>query len=358
MASKPPLDGDKLTEFSKRVFGLLNGAVTSALIYLGDELGLFRALAEGPADSKELARRTELSERWVREWLFNQAAAGLVEQNADDRFSLSAEAAVVLADENHPAFGAGLFSQLPAMLGVVDQLRESFRTGIGLPYDAFGPEGARGVERGFAPWVRHFLVPQVIDPIPGLRARLESGARVADVGCGGGFALIQLARAFPGSELHGYDISQHALARAEQNKIDLDAQNVAFHHASEEPLLDGPSFDLVLTFDCLHDMTRPAEIASSIREAIADDGIWLIADIKCYPSFRENLENNPMASLMYGFSVLTCMSSALSEPGGAGLGTLGLHEARVRELTRAAGFTRFRRLDVDHPINAFYEVQP
>ncbi len=352
------VDPERLRDFARRLFGFLDGAVTSALVYLGDELGLYRALASGgPATSGELAARTGLDERWVREWLYNQGAAGLLEAEAEGRFALSAEGRAVLAEESHPAFGAGMFSQLPKTLGVAADLRESFRTGLGLPYDAFGPEGARGVERGFAPWVRSFLVPAVIRRVPGLAERLGAGGRAADVGCGAGVALLVLAAAFPKAELHGYELSRHALLRAEENRARAGAANVRFHDVAEEPLPEDGRFDLVLTLDCLHDMTQPERVAGAIRRALADDGVWLIADIKSYPSYAENVAENPMASLMYGFSVLTCMSSALSEPGGAGLGTLGLHAELARELAERAGFGSFRRLAVDHPINAFYEVR-
>jgi SAM-dependent methyltransferase len=353
------LDPDRLRAFSRLLFGHLNGAVTSALVYLGDELGLYRALAEGgPASSHELAERTGLDERWVREWLYNQGAAGLLEAGAEERFALTPEARVVLAEEAHPAFGAGMFSQLPRTLGAAPQLCESFRTGIGLPYDAFGPEGARGVERGFAPWVRSFLVPAVVGRVPGLAERLEAGARVADVGCGAGVALVVLAEAFPKAELHGFELSRHALERAEANRARAGVSNLSFHDVGHEPLPDDERFDLVLSFDCLHDMTDPEGVARSIRRAVRPDGVWLIADIKSHASYAENVAENPMASLMYGFSVLTCMSSALSEPGGAGLGTLGLPEAHAQALAERAGFTGFRRLEVDHPINAFYEARP
>jgi SAM-dependent methyltransferase len=359
VAEERPLDGELLGEFLKRVFGTMQGAVTAALIHLGDRLGLYRALAEGgPQRSDELARRTGLHERWVREWLYNQGAAGLLEADEDERFALSPEGRVVLAEEGHPAFGAGMFDQIPETLGALPRLGEAFRTGIGLPYDVFGADGARGVERGFAPWYRTFLVPVAIPAVAGLRERLEAGAKVADVGCGAGVALLELARAFPRSELHGYELSHHALARAEENRLEVEASNVHFHHVVDDPLPGDASFDLVMTFDCLHDMTRPDEVMKTIRAAIAPDGVWLIADIKSQPSFAENVEHNPMAAMMYGFSVLTCMSSALSEPGGLGLGTLGLHEALAREMAREAGFTRFRRLEIDHPVNAFYEVRP
>ncbi len=352
-------DPERLKEYAKHVFGLLNGAVTSALVYLGDELGLYRALAEqGPATPAELAARTGLSERWVREWLYNQGAARVLESDPDGRFAISPEGRAVLADERHPAFGAGMFSQLPKTLAVVEQLREAFRTGVGLPYDAIGAEGARGIERGFAPWVRNFLVSAGVRAIPGMRERLEAGARVADVGCGAGAALLELARAFPKAELHGYELSRFALARAAENRTKAGASNVHFHDVREELLPEDGRFALVMTFDCLHDMTQPQRTLAAIRRSLADDGVLWIADIKALPTYAENVAKNPMASLMYGFSVLTCMSSALSEPGGAGLGTLGFHEQCAREMTAAAGFTRFERLDIEHAVNAFYAARP
>ena len=354
-----PLDPDRLAQTSKHVFGLLNGAVTSALVYLGDELGLYRALAEhGPIDSAGLAESANCSERWVREWLFNQSAARLIERDAEGRFFLSPESVAVLANEDHPAFGAGMFTQLPAQLAVVEQLRDSFRTGRGLPYDAFGPDGARGVERGFAPWIRHALVPVGVSAIEGLREGLEAGLQVADVGCGSGAAILELAAAFPQSEFHGFDISKHALERADSARRKAGLENAAFHDANEEPLPADGRFDWVTTFDCLHDMTHPQEMMATIRQAISDRGVWMIADIKAHDSFEENVERNPMASMMYAFSVLSCMSSALSEPGGAGLGTLGLSESLCQEMTFKAGFGQFRRLAIDHPVNAFYEVRP
>lgn len=352
-------DVDKLRDYAKQVFGHLDGAVTSAMIGIGDALGLYRALADaGPCSPDELAGRCGLSERWVREWLHNQAAAEVIEHLGAGRFALSPEAVCVLADEDHPAFSCGMFAQLPAQMAVAAKLPQSFRSGIGLPYDAFGPEGARGVERGFAPWVKNFLVPFGVPAVEGLQGALSAGVQVADVGCGAGVALVELARAFPDSRFHGYEISRHALARAEQNRAEAGVDNLFFHHVEEEPLPSDGRFSAVLSFDCLHDMAHPGPMMKAIRRAIADDGVWWIADIKSYASFEENVGENPMASMMYGFSVLTCMSSALSEPGGAGLGTLGFHEALAREMTAEAGFTRFRRLPIEHPVNAFYEVRP
>ncbi len=353
------IDRDKVKKTVEQVFGYLGGAVVSAMIYLGDRLGLYKALdGAGPVTSEELAHKTGLHERWVREWLRGQAAARLIDYSGDERFALSPEAALVLANEDSSAFAAGGFCALPQQMAVLEQLPASFRTGLGLPYDAFGPEGARGVERMAAPWCRAHLVPRVLPQLDGVVAKLEAGAKVADVGCGSGAALLEVAKAYPQSLCHGYDISQYALARAEQNKAHAGVCNVTFHDASKDPLPEDASFDLVMTFDCLHDMAHPAAVIQAIRRALKQDGTWLIADINCFPTFEENLAANPFAHMWYGFSVLCCMSSALSEPGGAGLGTLGFTEPVARQMAADAGFTRFRRLEVNNPINAYYEVRP
>lgn len=354
-----PIDPDKLQTTVRRVFGWLEGALVSGMIYLGDELGLYRAMnGAGPLTSQALAERTGLDERWVREWLHGQAAAELIEARGEGRFELSPEGAIALAEENHPAFAAGGFSGLPAQMRVLDKLPEAFRTGRGLPYDAFGEEGSRGIERSFAPWFRTLLVPFALPRLDGVVEKLEAGGEAADVGCGTGVAVLEMAKAFPASHFHGYEISEHALKRAEENRVAAGLANVSFHDVRSDPLPAAPRFDLITTFDCLHDMTHPQETMEAVRAAIRPDGTWFIADIKALPTFEENAEKNPMAALMYGFSVLSCMSSALSEPGGAGLGTLGLHEDLCREMAARAGFTRFRRCEIEHPMNAYYEARP
>lgn len=357
--SQPAIDPEALKSYAKLVFGALGGAMTSAMIYLGDRLGLYHALAgAGPVTSRDLASRTGLDERWLREWMHQQGAAGVLAHRGDGRFELPAEGALVLADEAHPANGVGFFAQLPKMLALAEKLPESFRTGVGLPYDAMGPEGAAGIERGLAPWFRALLVPFALPRVPGAVERLREGALVADVGCGAGVALLEMAKAFPESHFHGWDISQHALARAEAKRKEGGLANARFHDALVDPLPQDGRFALVTTFDCLHDMTDPKGVIGQIRRALRDDGIWFVADIKAQPTYERNVEKNPMAAMMYGTSVLTCMSSALSEPGGAGLGTLGLHADLARDLAESAGFTRFEILDLGHPVNAFYVVRP
>jgi 2-polyprenyl-3-methyl-5-hydroxy-6-metoxy-1,4-benzoquinol methylase len=354
------MDADKLKLFSFQVFSKLEGAVTSGMIHLGDALGLYVALKEAgaPLRSVELAERTGLHERWVREWAYNQASAGIIDCDEDERFSLSEEAAAVLATPDHPAFGMGMFHRFPQTMESLRAMPESFRTGLGHDYDSHGPEGAIGIERSFEPWNRSFLVPTVLPALDGVTARLEAGVAVADVGCGAGGALLLMAARYPNSTFHGYDISAYALARAEQKKAEAGVENVTFHDPRVEPLPSDHSLGLITTFDCLHDMTHPREMVAALRRAIAPDGTWLLVDIKAHDTFAMNNAKNPMAPLMYGISVLSCMSSALSAPDGAGLGTLGLSAARAEEMARAAGFTRFDRLPIDHATNAFFEVRP
>ena len=206
--------------------------------------------------------------------------------------------------------------------------------------------------------MRANLLPTVLPALDDTAAKLRDGATVLDVGCGAGGVVLELAAAFPASRVTGYDISQHALDLARERQAEAGVTNASFADPRQDPMPTDGSADLVVTFDCLHDMTDPAAMVQAIRAALADDGTWLLVDIRAQDTFAENVERNPMASLMYGISVLSCMSSALSEPGGAGLGTLGLSAAKAEQLARDAGFTRFRPLDIDHPINALYEIRP
>jgi SAM-dependent methyltransferase len=344
--------------FAYQVWSYKQGEMVSLLIHLGDRLGLYRAMqGAGPLTSGELADRAGLDERWVREWLRGQGAAGLLVWQDDDRFELSEVAAAVLADEDGSLFfAAGAFGP-PAAADFVDDLAAAFASGIGLPYDRQGPAGAHRTERMLGPWSRLALVPTILPALDGVVDRLEGGGVVADVGCGAGVALVAMAQRFPDARFHGYDISRHAIDRAGRLVDEAGLANVELHLAGADALPIEPVFDLVLTFDCLHDMTDPVATIAAIRRSIRPDGTWLVKDIRCAPRARDNLKN-PMAAMMYGFSIASCMSSALSEPGGSGLGTLGLHPDLLAGYAADAGFTRFRMLDFDEPANLYYEVRP
>ena len=362
------IDPNKLKFFSFLLFTKLEGAVTSGMVHLGDQLGLYRALAAAahPLTTSQLAAATGLHERWVREWAYNQASAKLISVTSqtsqpprldDDTFFLSPEQTAVLADESHPAFGMGMFHRLPQTMESLKRMPESFRTGVGFNYDSHGPDGAIGIERSFEPWNNANLVPVVL-PAVGVVDTLRAGANVADVGCGAGGAVLRMAKEFPKSNIVGYDISQYALARANERLGAAGLTNARFADPQVEPLPTDQSLHFVCTFDCIHDMTHPLAVMKAIRASLRSDGVWLLVDIKAHDTFAMNAEKNPMASLMYGISVLSCMSSAMSSPGGAGLGTLGFSANTAEAMAKDAGFSHFTRLEVDHSINAFYEIRP
>jgi 2-polyprenyl-3-methyl-5-hydroxy-6-metoxy-1,4-benzoquinol methylase len=354
------IDPDKLKQYSFLLFAKLEGAVTAGMVHVGDRLGLYAAMSEAgaPLTSAELADRSGLRERWVREWAYNQAAARLIDVDDQQRFSLTPEARAVLATPDHPAFGMGMFHRLPELMESLERVSESFINGIGHDYDSHGPDGAVGIERSFEPWNNAFLLPKVLPILDGVVDRLSTGATVIDVGCGAGSAVLQMASAFPRSTFVGYDISRHALDRAMEKQAAAGVRNAEFLDPRVSPIPADHTVTLVTTFDCIHDMTHPQQMMEAIRAALADDGTWLLVDIKALDTFEQNTEKNPMASLMYGISVLSCMSSALSEADGAGLGTLGLSANKAKEMAELAGFTKFRKLDIDHSVNAFYEVRP
>jgi SAM-dependent methyltransferase len=352
-------DEMKSALFALRVWKYKEGEVIALMIHLGDRLGLYQAMAgRGPMTAAALAAATGLQERWLLEWLRSQAAALLLDTPDGDLFELGPEAAEVLVeDAGSLFFAAGAFQGGVAPPEVVDRLADAFRTGVGLSYDDLGPSAAHTVERMLGPWSRLALVPVVLPALDGVVDRLTGGARVADVGCGSGVALLTLAGAFPNSRFEGYDPSEHAVDRAEHQLAEGGLANVVLHRAGAADLPTEPTFDLVLALDCLHDMPRPAEALTAIRRSLRDDGTLLVKDIRSGVSWDENLRN-PLLALMYGTSVSTCMSSALSEPGGAGLGTLGLHPALAERLCREAGFTRFTLHDFEDPANLYYEVRP
>ena len=352
-------DPDLIIEMALRVWGYKQGEVVSLMIHLGDRLGLYRALqGAGPVTAGGLAERTGLHARWLLEWLRGQAAAGLIGSGDGEVFEFSPEAAALLADEDTSLwFAAGAFHGAAAAADTVGRLAESFRTGGGLSYDDFGPETAGWVERTLGPWSRLALVPTILPALDGVTARLEAGARVADVGCGSGVTLLTLAAAFPRSEFNGYDPSRHAIDRAERHCASQHLANARFYHEAAEGLPANPVFDLVLTFDCLHDMPYPDRAAQAVRRCLKTDGTWLIKEIRAGESWQDNLAH-PVAALFYGSSVASCLPSGLSEPGGAGLGTLGLPPSRLEGLCRDAGFGRFTVHDIADPANLYYEVRP
>lgn len=355
------INHDALRAFSGKVSASVTGGLNCALTLVGDQLGLYQALAaNGPSDSAALAEKTNLSERWVREWLYQQACIGQVDYHeADGTFSLSPEATAVLATPDHPAYLGGMFHSVVAMFETVGDLPDCFRTGLGQSFDDKGEACACGIERMSRKFQANHLVPDLLPSLDGMVEKLQAGARVADVGCGGANSTIAMAKAFPNSEFIGYDISMHALNRARHNIAEAQVKNVRLHNPIDSPLPEDGSMDFITTFDVIHDSTHPDNLIEAIRRSLKDDGTWLCADIQGRPTFEENMKENPIATLAYSFSVMVCMSAGLSVPGGAGLGTLGFHEQKAREMSAAAGFTRFREIPFEGDVfNAFFEIRP
>jgi len=351
-------DPNEVAAFAFRLWSYKQGEMVSLLVHLGDRLGLYRALdGRGLLTAEDLAGSTGLHARWLSEWLRGNAAADLLRSDDGEHFELTAAGALVLArEEESLQFAAGAFGPPPEP-ALVDDLAEAFRTGTGMPYDRQGVEGVHRTERMLGPWARLSLVPTILPALDGVAARLAAGTLVADVGCGAGVALTTLAAAYPRSTFHGYELSRLAVERARARVSDAGLSNVEIVHRRAEELPAGSDYALVLSFDCLHDMTRPDAAAAAIRQAICDDGTWLVKEIRCDDTWAGN-RRNPMLAMFLGFSIASCMSSALSEPGGAGLGTIGLPPGAAERLARDAGFTRFRVHDFDDPANLYYEVRP
>lgn len=352
------LEPEKAGTLADQVIGHLSGAGISAMIYIGDRLGLYRALRnEGAVTSEKLAGKTGLNERWVREWLHGQASAGLLAYEGDGRYRLTPEQEAVLADEESEAFLVGGFSLILPLLESFERIERAFKTGRGVPYDGLGKDHAVGEARFSGPWMRANLVPVIIPALGDTAKKLRAGGKAADVGCGSGRALLEMAKAFPSSEFHGYDSSEISIGFATQHLARAGLDNVTFHHAPAEALPPDGSLDFVMTWDCLHDMTDPFAAMKAIRKSIKDQGAWLIVDINGKATPEENY-GEPLSGLMYAFSILDCLNCGTCKEGAAGLGTLGFPEPVAKRMTAEAGFSRFKTHEFGNPLNAFFEVRP
>jgi 2-polyprenyl-3-methyl-5-hydroxy-6-metoxy-1,4-benzoquinol methylase len=344
--------------FAERVLGDYAGANAFFMAGIGDRLGLFKELAAGgAATSDELASWTGLQERYVREWLGGMAAAGYLDRDPETgRYALPADHVPVLAEEAGPFFFGSAFFDFSTNFGeTYRRLVDAFRDGGGVPQDLYGAEVAESIERFTAPWFEHMLVQQWLPLMPDALAKLEEGAIVCDVGCGRGRALSRLAAAFPRSRFVGYDLYEPAIraARARMQQAGV-ADRVRLEVRDAAQGL-GERFDVVTTFDVLHDSADPRAIMSSVRSALASDGRYVCLEINCADRPEENV--GPLGTVLYGLSLAYCLPVSLAE-GGAGLGTLGLPESRLTELASEAGFSKVRRLPIDDPFNSVYEFTP
>jgi 2-polyprenyl-3-methyl-5-hydroxy-6-metoxy-1,4-benzoquinol methylase len=341
-------------EFAGRVTVDTSAWMVTTMAMIGDRLGLWRALADSrPVTSAELAHRTGTSERYVREWLSSMAAHGyLTYEPGAERFALPAAHAPVLGTES-PAYFGGLQQALYGLTGVLGDVVDAFRHGGGVPLSSYPDDWWHGLERFSSGWFDYQLPKVWLPLMPEVHATLERGADVADIGCGRGLALIRLAQAYPSGRYVGYDIhpGSIAAARASAEAAGV-ADRVRFECRDVSAGIPG-DYDVITTFDVIHDTADPVQILRVIRGALRPDGRYLCLDINASHRLQDNA--GPLGAYFYGVSLLFCMTTSLAQDG-AGLGTCGFNEHTARRLCAEAGFGTVRRVEIDNPFNILYEI--
>ncbi|MDF9618147.1 class I SAM-dependent methyltransferase [Pseudomonas entomophila] len=347
------MDEARLQEFMGRLVGDMGAAATLANVVLGDELGLYRAMADSlPVTPEVLAERTGCQPRLVREWLNGQAAAGYVEHR-NGSFTLPEEQALALALEDSPAYMAGGAAVLAALFHDKDKLVAAMRGDGGLAWGDHHPCMFSGTERFFRPGYRTFLVADWLPALDGVVAKLQAGAQVADVGCGHGASTIVLAQAFPASHFIGYDYHAPSVSTATERAREAGlGDRVSFVQASAKDY-PGHDLDLVCFFDCLHDMGDPVGAARHAYDALKEDGTVMLVEPFAEDTLDANI--NPVGRLFYAASTFICTPNSLSQEVGLGLGAQA-GEARLRAVFEEAGFTRFRRA-TQTPFNLILEAR-
>jgi SAM-dependent methyltransferase len=351
-----PLDESKLNAFLGQAIGEMGAAMNAALIVLGDRLGLYKAMAgAGPLTSAQVAAKTKLNERYIREWLSAQAAGGFLTYDAAAQtFTLPPEQAFALAAEDSPVFLPGFFLIVSSVMKDVSKIEEGFRTGKGVGWHEHDHELFHGTEKFFRPNYRAHLVSEWIPALEGVEAKLKAGAKVADVGCGLGTSTVLMAEAYPKSTFVGSDYHDRSieLARAAAARAGV-ADRVKFEVAAAKTY-PGSGYDLVAFFDCLHDMGDPVGAAQHVLKSLDRDGTWMIVEPFANDRLEDNL--NPIGRIFYSASTTLCTPASLSQEVGLALGAQA-GEARLTKVLKDAGFTRVRRA-AQTPFNIILEARP
>jgi 2-polyprenyl-3-methyl-5-hydroxy-6-metoxy-1,4-benzoquinol methylase len=343
-----------LMEFLGRVTADMGATGSAGLVVIGNRLGLYRALAQGPATSVQFAERTGYHERYLREWLRNQAAGGYLSYDpSTGEFFLTEEQAFCLADPNGPNISAGFLIGL-GYLRAEPRITEAFRTGEGVAWHEHNEDVFVGCDAFYRPGYVAELVPNWIPAVDGLHEKLTAGGRVADLGCGLGTSSVLMAQAYPRTTIIGWDYHPESIELARKKAAEAGVGDRVSFEVATAQTFGGTGYDLVTTFDALHDMGDPVSAARRVREALAEDGTWLLVEPNASDVVEENF--NPVGRLYYAGSTFLCVPNGLSQPGGYALGAQA-GEAAIREVATAAGFTRFRRA-AESPFNLVYEVRP
>jgi SAM-dependent methyltransferase len=348
------IDENRLNAFLAKAVGDLGAAVSASLMLVGDRLGLYKALAEGAATPAELAQRTQTNERYVREWLGNQAAGGYVQHDvASGRYSLGEEEKLCLADPDGPVDLPGAYFVVEAVFHALGRTLENFRTGEGMEWGEHHPCLFHGTERFFRAGYNAHLLGEWLPALDGAIAKLERGGKAADIGCGHGASTILMAKAFPQTEFVGYDYHEASIETARERARAAGASNARFEVADAQGYGE-KGFDLIAFFDCLHDMGDPVGAARHARTALREDGHCMIVEPFAGDRVQDNL--NPVGRVYYGASAQICVPVSLARKGPALGAQAG--EARLREVVvDGGGFGRFRRA-TETPFNIILEARP
>ena len=349
-------DEKKLHDFVMRAVGEMGAAMNAVLIVVGDKLGLYKAMAgAGPVTPAELAAKTGTTERYVREWLSAQAAGGFVTYDATSgKFALPPEQAMALADEQSPVFLPGFFQILSACFKDEPRISEAFRTGKGVGWHEHDHALFAGTERFFRPNYRAHLIGEWIPALTDAEAKLKTGAKVADVGCGLGTSTILMARAYPKSTFVGFDYHPASIEAAKEAAAKAGVSDRVQFEVARAKDFPGKDFDFVAFFDCLHDMGDPEGAARHVRSTLRPDGAWMIVEPFAHDKLEDNL--NPIGRVFYGASTMLCTPASLSQEVGLGLGAQA-GEGRLTKILQSAGFTRVRRA-AETPFNIVLEARP
>ena len=350
-------DRKKAAALARQVGTDFGAAMTVALAYMGDRLGLFKALAPGTAlTTQELASQTGLTERYVREWAATMAAAGYIDYHPTEaRFRMTPEQVTVLVNEDTTFFTAGAFQYAVACYRQLEKLTDAFQHGGGVPFSDFGPEIVEAIERlfhvGYETWVADEWIPAV----PDIHQALEHGGQAAEVGCGAGQCLIPVALAFPSSHFHGYDVNASSLARArEKAKGAGIGERLSFEQTAAESLPYEERFDLVMAFNCIHDMAQPRAALAGLRRVLKPGGALLWSEAEVSDQLEDNL--NSFGRTLYGASTMHCLTVSLAQDG-EGLGS-AIGENLARSLAVEAGFSTFEKLAIKNPYHQVFLVRP
>lgn len=351
-------DESKSNYFLEKVFGDVTGAYTTLMCCIGDKLNLFKKLeSHGPLTSIELAKFAGIDERYAREWLYVMASAGYVLYDPKtQKFNLPIEHMPILTQEGGPIFLAGIYQQFLAEIKNTDKLIQKFKDGGGIHLNEFDKDEFIGMERMTASWFDNLLLKEWVPAVPEIRNNLEKGIDVADIGCGRGRAVIKLAQAFPNSRFVGYDVVESVIDYANSQALSLGLQDrVSFRKLDiATGIPDEKRYDLIMTFDVIHDLTDPISALRSIQKALKPDGTYLWLEINSKDKPEDNF--GQIGTLLYSWSIVYCMTTSLAE-NGLGLGTVGMPHSKVKEYCKRVGFNHVRKLSVDNPFNVLYEVK-